>query len=364
MKVLQLLPELNEGGVERGTVELSRELVKRGVESIVVSAGGKLAQQVNTDGGQHVTLDLCSKNPLTAPFRVWQLRQLLRQVSPDIIHARSRVPAWLAFLANKPLRIPFVTTVHGFNSVNRYSRVMTYGDRVICVSNAIKEHIQKHYQVPDEKITIIPRGVDLDLFDPDNVDLAFTERFRSEYRLLGATVITAIGRITQLKDYETFIRAISVLKVDCPKLKALIVGGVHPDRQKYYQGLVALVAQLGLEDTVIFVGSQKKVAEILRLSHVIVSSSNRPESFGRTAAEALAMERPVVASNHGGVLDIVQAGETGEFFQVGSVSDLALALKVVLCRGYPESRAYVCAHFSLQNMVTLTEKIYRSTIAR
>ena len=149
MKIVQLLPELNEGGVERGTVDLNREMVKRGLSSIVISAGGKLAVQIENDGGHHISLDICSKNPLTVHWRIVRLRKLLRELKPDVIHARSRVPAWLSYLANRPLKIPFVTTVHGFNSVNAYSRIMTYGDRVICVSGRIKSYIQKNDGVAD-----------------------------------------------------------------------------------------------------------------------------------------------------------------------------------------------------------------------
>ena len=208
MRVVQLLPELNEGGVERGVVELNRELVRRGIESVVISAGGRLAGQIGADGGRHVSFDVASKNPLSAWGRVRGLRRLLKELQPDILHARSRVPAWLAFLANRRLGIPFVTTVHGFNSVNPYSRVMTFGDKVICVSGAIRDYVREHYGVAQAKLVVIPRGVDLVQFDPDNLDRAFQVGFRQEYGLAGRYVVTAVGRITQLKDYETFIDAL------------------------------------------------------------------------------------------------------------------------------------------------------------
>ena len=142
MTIVQLLPELNEGGVERGTVELSRELVKLGHASIVISAGGKLQGQIDKDGGRHITLDVCSKNPLSAFWRMVKLRKLLSTLNPDILHARSRVPAWLTYLANKKLRIPFITTVHGFNSVSAYSAIMTKGTGIIAISKSIEQHIK------------------------------------------------------------------------------------------------------------------------------------------------------------------------------------------------------------------------------
>ena len=133
LRVVQLLPALNEGGVERGVVELNREYVARGIESLVISRGGKLVPEIERHGGRHITLDVASKNPLTVPFRAMRLRRVLRELRPSIVHARSRVPAWLCMLANRRPRFPFVTTVHGLNSVNPYSRVFSFGDRVMWV---------------------------------------------------------------------------------------------------------------------------------------------------------------------------------------------------------------------------------------
>ena len=358
MKIVQLLPELNEGGVERGTVELSRELVKLGHESIVISAGGKLEAQVTKDGGQHIRVDVCSKNPFTAPFRMIKLRKTLEKLSPDILHARSRVPAWLTYMANKKLQIPFVTTVHGFNSVSAYSQIMTKSDSVICVSGAIKSYIQEHYQTQDQKITVIPRGIDLEKFNPENVDEVFIENFKTEYHLKGKTIISTVGRITQLKDHQTFIRAIAVLKKDEPDIVGLIVGGVREDKQDYFDALKRLVQELDVDDNIVFTGSQSKVAEIYALSDVAVSSSKKPESFGRSVAEALALNTPVVATNHGGVLDIIVEGKNGFFYPVGKSEMLAryiIKAKELKFDGYN----YVSSNFSLKKMVETTMEVYK-----
>ena len=359
MKVVQLLPELNEGGVERGTVELSRELVKQGVESIVVSAGGKLAQQIDRDGGMHLALDTCSKNPISAPLRIHRLRRLLQQVEPDILHARSRVPAWLTYLANRTLNRPFVTTVHGFNSVNAYSRVMTFGDRVICVSSAIKDYIQRNYQVAEGKITVIPRGIDLELFDPAHLDREFIRRFQKEHRLDGRFVVSAIGRITQLKDYETFIRGIVAASEKRPEICGLVVGGVRQDKRDYYASLKHLVAELGAGELIRFCGSQSRVAEIYGLSDIVAVCSKKPESFGRTAAEALAMNVPVVATRHGGVLDLVISGRTGFLFEPGDVKGLAEAIEATVMLADTDYRSFITDHFSLRRMVDATLSVYR-----
>ena len=316
MRIVQLLPELNEGGVERGTVELSRELVKLGHESIVISAGGKLSKQIEQEGAKHIVFDVCSKNPLTIFSRMRKLSKLFKELKPDILHARSRVPAWLTYLANKKLRFPFVTTVHGFNSVNFYSAVMVKGERVICVSGAIKSHIQKHYHIDEKKITVIPRGIDLEKFNPKHTDSVFTDIFKTKHRLREKMIVSTVGRITQLKDLETFIRALAVLKNTTPNIVGLIVGGVREDKQNYFESLQALIKELGLEEHIIFTGSQSHVAEIYALSDVVVSSSKKPESFGRSVAEALALNTPVVATGHGGVLDIVRDGVNGYFYDI------------------------------------------------
>jgi len=362
MKIVQLLPELNEGGVERGTVELSRELVKNSHESVVISSGGKLVVEIEKDGAIHIEVNVSSKNPFTAMSRIFKLRGVLKELQPDIIHARSRVPAWLAYFAKIGLNIPFVTTVHGFNSVNFYSSIMTKGDAVICVSSSIKEYIQKNYSTAEEKITLIARGVDLHNFNPENIDSDFIKEFQEKYNLHGKTIVSTVGRITQLKDYESFINAISLLKEERPNIVGLIVGSVHKDKRDYFHKLENLVQSLGLKNYIVFTGSQTKIAEIYSLSHVIVSSSKKPESFGRSVAEAIAMNRAVVASGHGGVLDIIKNEENGYFFEVGNPYELKekilLALKLKF-DGYH----YIAKKFSLEQMVTATIGVYKKLLS-
>lgn len=361
MRIIQLLPELNEGGVERGTMELSRELVKLGYESIVISAGGKLQEQIEQEGGKHITFDLCSKNPFTAPSRIIKLRKLLKELQPDILHARSRVPAWLTYLANKKSGIPFVTTVHGFNSVSAYSKIMSMGDKVICVSGAIKSYIQEHYETQEKKITVIPRGIDLEKFNPENLDGNFIENFKKEYSLNEKYIITTVGRITQLKDHQTFIRAIASVKHKNINVVGLIVGGVREDKQEYSHSLESLVKELGLEDNIIFTGSQSKVAEIYALSDVVVSSSKKPESFGRSVAEALALNTPVVATDHGGVLDIIVEGENGFFYPVGESEILAECIHQCSHLKFDGYR-YIAENFSLKKMVQSTVAVYKELV--
>lgn len=358
MRVIQVLPELNEGGVERGVVELNREFVKKGIESFVVSLGGKLENQINLDGGNFIKFDVCSKNIFTVFSRVNKLKKILKEINPDIIHVRSRVPAWLVYFANKSLNIKVVSTVHGFNSVGFYSSIMQKADAVICVSNSIKEYIQKNYQTPQSKITVIPRGIDLDVFNPQNIDNIFIENFKKEYNLENRFVISSVGRVTQLKDYETFIKAISLIKKEKNNVIALIVGGVRSDKEDYLNSLKILIKELNLENNIIFTGSQNKIAEIYALSDVVVSSSKKPESFGRAVAEAIALNTPVVATNHGGVKDIIIENKNGFFFEVGDEKELCnkiIRAKELSFDGYN----YISYTFSLENMLEKTIEVYK-----
>lgn len=358
MRVIQVLPELNEGGVERGVVELNREYNKKGIESFVISNGGKLVNQINLDGGTHIKFDVCSKNILSIFSRVSSLRQILKDIKPDIIHVRSRVPAWLVFFANKSLNIKIVSTVHGFNSVSFYSKIMTKSDAIICVSNSIQEYIQKNYLTPSSKITVIPRGIDLELFNPLNIDNHFIEDFKKEFNLENKFIVSSVGRITQLKDYETFIKAIFLVKNEVPNIVALIVGGVRSDKENYLNSLKDLIKELNLDNNIIFTGSQNKIEQIYALSNVIVSSSKKPESFGRAVAEAISMNKPVIATNHGGVKDIIIENENGFFFEIGDENELAskiLKSKNLSFDGYN----YISNNFSLENMVEKTINVYK-----
>lgn len=395
MHIVQLLPELNQGGVERGAVELNRELVKRGHPSTVISAGGSQAAQIEQDGGRHITLDVCSKNPFTVPLRIFRLRKLLwelaqglevggrrtegrghplttsnqqpapsprppatRHSPPIILHARSRVPAWLTWFANKMLKIPFVTTVHGFNSVSKYSEIMTKGDAVICVSTPVKEYIQKNYGTPDEKITVIHRGIDPAEFDPASLDREWMKGFKAKYGLHGKFIVTAVGRITELKDYETFIRAVASCAEEIPNIRGVIVGGVRHDKQAYYERLQKLVKELHAEDRIVFAGSHSQMPEIYALSDILVSSSKKPESFGRTLIEAMAMNTPVIATRHGGALDIIQDGHNGFLVTPGCTDELAAAILRQKQEARCDLRTDTLARFSLDQMVEKTLRVY------
>jgi glycosyltransferase involved in cell wall biosynthesis len=358
MHIVQILPELNQGGVERGAVEFNRELVKRGHTSTVISAGGTLAPQIEADGGRHITLNVCSKNPLTFISRSLKLKTELLKLDADILHARSRVPAWLAWFANKKLKVPFVTTVHGFNSVSRYSEIMVKGDRVIYGSSAIKDYILANYSTDESKLRYVPRGIDMDHFDPAQTDPTFIESFKQQHALKSRYIITIVGRITEWKGHDTFIRALAEVQKKHPEVIGVVAGGVWHGKEEHLQSLQKMAKELKAE--IRFTGSQKQVREIYALSDLVVSAaSSKPETFGRTAAEALAMNTPVIASAHGGSLDILKDRENGFLFQPGNHEELAEKIQHAMTFGFSNLREHIDAHFSLKHMTETELAVYR-----
>jgi glycosyltransferase involved in cell wall biosynthesis len=364
MRIVQLLPELNEGGVERGTMELSREFVKLGHESIVISNGGKLVDVIENDGGKHIKFDVASKNILTVPWRIYKLRELLRDLRPDIIHARSRVPAWLAYLANKTLHIPFVTTVHGLNSVNKYSEIMTKGDKVICVSEVVQDYIIKNYNIDKGKTIIIQRGVDANLFNLENVDTNFMSNFKKQFNLDGKFIVTSVGRITWLKDYETFIKSIAIAKKEIPNIVGLIVGGYRIDKKEYFESLIELARQEEIEDSVIFTGSISKIAEVYCLSDILVNASLKMGNVGRTVSESLAMNTPVIATTFEGLNNIIKDGINGYVIKNQDVDDLSSKI-IKLYKNMPSNiKDTLPSEFTLKVMTESTISVYKSLLMK
>jgi len=360
MKIVQILPELNEGGVERGVMELSRELIKKGYESVVISNGGKLAQQIEHDGGLHIKIDVYSKNIFTAPWRIFQLYQTLKKLNPDILHVRSRVPAWMVFFSNIFLHIPIVSTVHGFNSINKYSAIMVKADQIICASSFLVDHIIKHFHAPKEKIHIIPRGIDFDYFNTEALDTQFIEDFKQKHNLSNKHIILHVARITHWKDQETSIRAFLELRAKRDDLKLFFVGGIDSKRISYYEELLTLVANSNFKDDIAFLGSQTKMKELYALADLTISASTKPETFGRANVESLAMGIPLLATPLGATKDYVEEGVTGFYFDAKDHQGLACIIEKALVYNFePEKiKLFTKTNFSLEQMVTKNILIY------
>ncbi len=369
LSVVQMLPELDSGGVERGTLEIGRYLADRGHRSMVVSGGGRLVRQLVAEGSQHINWQVGAKSPLSLRYLL-PLRRLLKEEQVDILHLRSRMPAWLGYIAWKTLprhnRPILVTTFHGFYSVNRYSAIMTKGDGIIAISKSIEQHIREAYRVR-KNIRLIFRGVDREVFSPEHVGEQRVAQLRSAWRLDGRSpVIMLPGRLTRLKGQDVFIRALALVKQT--DYQAVLVGDVA-DNPGFTEELRNLIKQHGLSDRVFLVGYCDDMPAALLAADIVVSaSSNEPEAFGRTTIEAMAMGKPVVATAHGGSLETVSPGRTGWLVSPGDPRDLAIALDEALAS--PERREalgragqeLVNQRFTMKQMCEKTEALYRELV--
>lgn len=314
LTVVQLIPALHAGGAERSALEVGRALVAAGHRSVVISAGGRLVAQLQAEGSEHVTLDIGSKS-LRTLTRVTALRRLLRELHPDIVHARSRLPAWLGWWALRRMpssptspRPHFVTTVHGLNTPGRYSAILLRGERVIAVSQTMRDHVLSHYGWLDPaRVRVIPRGIDPEAFPyghrpDDRWQKAFFEEFP---QLVGGSLLTLPGRGTRLKGHHDAIELIAELKRRGIEARLLLLGVIEPGREAYLEELRTLIRARGVESHVVLTPTRNDVRDIYAVSALVLQLSNKPESFGRTVIEALSLCRPVLGYAHGGVGELL-----------------------------------------------------------
>ena len=301
MNILQLLPKLEVGGVERGTVDLARHLALNGHKAVVISGGGTLVRDLEKFKVKHYRLPIGQKSPLKAFLMIRKVKDIIEKENIDIVHARSRVPALIGFFAARATNRVFLTTAHGYYKKHLISRVMGWGKFVIVASNVIAKYMNEDFGVPDERIRLIPRGVDLDKFKFEPLK----DRKSKEFK------IGIISRITPLKGHDTFVEAIAILHRIMPNARAVIVGEPPSKKQKYMDDIKLLVKRSGLTSVVEFMGGRSDIPEILSQLDVLVSSTKTPEAFGRVIIEAQAKGVPVVATRVGGVVDIIKDGENG-----------------------------------------------------
>ena len=335
LTVLQVLPALDGGGVERGTLEIADALVKAGFRSFVMSAGGRLVRSLEEAGSQHIRLDVGKKSLLTF-LLIPKIRKLLRDERINIVHVRSRMPAWILYFTLKTLprdeRPILVSTVHGIYSVNAYSAVMLKADHVIAVSKAIWQYVEQHYPTFDlSKMTLIPRGVDPKEFPRgEQPSQQWQQQFFQQYPILQNRFrICLPGRITRLKGHEEFIALMQALKRQHLPVVGMVVGGAEKKKAAYLSELKEKIVQAELTEDVVFVGHRSDMKNLYEISDLVLSLSSKPEAFGRTVLEALYLGVPVVGYDHGGVSEILH-----EIFPQGLVpfrDQEALIKKVMEC---------------------------------
>ncbi|WP_240759319.1 glycosyltransferase family 4 protein [Lichenicoccus roseus] len=374
--ILQVLPSLQAGGVERGTIEMVRAIAQAGGTPLVASAGGRMVSQVARAGGRHVTLRLMTKDPLGIWMNAWRLARLIRRERVDLVHARSRAPAWSAWLAARRTGAAFVTTWHGAYSENlpfkkRYNSIMARGERVIAISRFVAERLRSDYAVGPDRLRIIPRGADLAAFDPAAIRGDRLHALASDWNLpFGAKVIMLAGRITPWKGHELLLRALARLPADAPDWVCVLVGprqreGTHAN------ALLAQAHELGLMKRLRFAGHCEDMPAAYALADLVVMPSLKPEPFGRVVIEAQAMGRPVLVAGHGGAMETVEDGVSGVVFPPGDVDALAQGLARLLALDPAEratfaeqARAHVAEHYCLQAMQRSTLAVYDELLGR
>ena len=324
--VLQVLPHLNSGGLVSGAVEISEALQKTGMNSFVASAGGRREREITKAGGKVINFSLGSKNPIIMLLNVYKLSRIIKKYKINIIHARSRAPAWSAYFAAKKMGIPFVTTFHGTYSIQnklkkKYNSIMVKSDRVIAISRFINNHILSNYNIDKDKIVTIHRGINIERF---NYLKVADERLISLLNIFNipedSFVVLLPGRITRWKGHILLIEAI--FKLQRSDIICLFVGDSQ-GRNKYYAELEKILDKFKLKNNFRIIPNQSDMATIYKLADVVVSSSLDPEAFGRVIVEAQAMGRPTISANHGGGSEIIIDGLTGWLFKPGDADDLS-----------------------------------------
>lgn len=370
--ILQIIPDLAAGGAERTTVEMAEAIVQAGGRALVASRGGRLEDTLQSVGGELVRMNAKSKNPLTIRWNASKLVELIQTEHVDLIHARSRAPAWSARMAAHKTAIPFVTTYHGAYGGSsalkiRYNAVMAAGERVIANSDWIAAHVRDVHKVERERLVTIPRGVDLDVFDPAAVSDDRVESVRAAWGLTENGPITLLlpGRLTSWKGQMVAIKAMARLTREEQASARLVLAGDPQGRDNYMRTLEDAILEHGLGGCVVLADHCTDMPAAYLACDIALMPSIRPEAFGRVAAEAAAMERPVIASDHGGARETVLDGRTGILVKSGDPVELAGAIRT-LRDIRPEARAamgetgsrHVRERFSKRGLQIATLKVY------
>ena len=369
--VLQVVPSLVSGGVERGTVELAEALIAAGWQAYVASAGGPMERLLTRVGAQHIKLPLAAKGPLALRRNMRALIEVIRRNRIDIVHARSRAPAWSACWAAAATRRRFVTTFHNAYPADlplkhRYNSVMARGERVIAISRFVGEHAAKEYRVGHDRLRVIPRGVDLVQFDPDRVTGERVAKLAEQLRVPDdSRVVMLPGRLTRWKGGLDFIEAVA--RLGRRDLCCVFAGAEQ--RRGFRRELERAIKRHGLVGLFRIVEDCRDMAAAYQLADLVVSASTEPEGFGRVIVEAQAMGRPVIGTNHGGARETIEAGVTGWLVPPRDPTALAGAIAEALALD-PEARAafarraraHVAAEYSRQLMCERTIAVYEELL--
>lgn len=363
ISVVQVLPDLNSGGVERGTLEVNKYLASKGHRSIVISNGGRMKNQIEMDKGEHFKLPIGEKN-IFIFFVIFKLIKFLKKNKIDVIHARSRLPAWVCFLALKLLkknrRPIFITTVHGSYSVNFYSSIMTKGDKVIVVSKSIKKYVMKNYNIDERKIILNYRGVSSkDYFQGYKPTKKWLKTWYKQFPETENKILFSIpARITRWKGQDKFLLLIKKIKDINPMVYGLIIGD---DQKKilFCRKLKSKIKKMGLDKNIKIVGHRTDLKEIMSISKIVFSLSSPPEAFGRVTLESLSIGTPVIAYSHGGVKEQLDELQPSGLVRIGDINH-AISLSNKFLKTSPIIKKNDL--FTLERMLVNTLCLYKKCV--
>lgn len=336
--ILQILPALQQGGVERGTLEMAQAITQAGGKALVASSGGRLVPMLRSLGAEHITLPQCgSRNPAHVLRNARMLARILGQHNVALVHARSRIPAWTARMACRRTRTAFVTTWHGVHAHTMpgkklYNSVLASGDRVIAISAHIGRLLRKEYNVPPERLRVIPRGADIDQFSPHAISGQRMHQLAEQWHVpAGSAIILMPGRLTAWKGQALVLQALAQLQAGLPDLPwHCVFAGSDQTDGRYVRELTQLAHNLGLDERIRFAGHCEDMPAAMALASMVLVPSLRPEPFGRVVVEAQAMCRPVIVSHHGAAVETVDNGVTGLSVPPNNAEKLADAMFAVL----------------------------------
>jgi len=375
LTVLQVIPEIDvPGGTERATVEISQALTAVGQRALVASAGGAMLHQIEQTGAKHFRLPLKSKNPIQIRNNATRLAELIREEEVDIIHARSRAPAWSAYYAAKKTGCHFITTFHGTYGTSgalkrRYNSVMVKGELVIANSEFTANHIRHTYSIEETRLHVVRRGVDISIFSASAVHQARLVQLAGHWRLPdGKSVVMLPGRLTSWKGHSVLLDALTYLSRDD---YVVVFVGDEQGREDYRHQLLRQVDNNGLGHIVRFAGPCRDMPAAYMSADIVVNASTKPEAFGRVIVEAQAMGRPVVAFDHGGARETILEGETGLLVEPGDARALARAIDIALDLDAERRIAmaqvainHVRENFTLERMCAETLAVYEEVLVR
>ena len=369
--VIQVLPALNSGGVERGTLEISEYLVKKGWRSVVISSGGKLVNRLTRNGTKHINLQTNTKNPLKWSNLRKKLKNVFEDEKPDIIHVRSRVPAWTAGKVAKKMNIPLISTIHGRHLASSllkkyYNSASVNADKIIAISDYVKNNILKNNPEKKDIIKVIHRGADIEMFNPENIPTSRIIQISEMLQLPDeAKIIMLPARPSSWKGHEILIKSFS--SINNENIICIMPGA--DDNGHYVTNLRNLAKKYNVLGKMVFLPFLDDLPAAYMLADVVVAPSLKPEPFGRVIIEAQAMGRPVISFDHGGASESIKNNITGLLVEPKNEKELGNAIEKLINMTEIQrnnmansSRKHIVNKFSLDKMNRETIKLYSEVL--